>query len=1322
MAAVVVAVGPALAGIASAPAEAAPAPGPSSETGGQNAPPIKDDPKAPTAVASADRDRLLGRNWRTSADRAWATSGDADGFHVLAAEASTGYSWKTVANLAEPGFEVDQWIGNACLTASGRRLVVVYGPRTFTNDATLFNRGAFSAVVDLVTGDVHKLNVQTTLAYYNPGCGAGEKAVLTQNSGDAEDEPAEVSGTRLFSVDATRGSVAAPVRVASALTSAVPTRGGIVAAASGGLVRVGTDGSTKRIAAAHGVPFRLTTDKAGGIVFGEAAGDGRMRVRRTTGDSAAPATLAEGPLTDLSLTAGAGGRVFLTGTPTRVVGLPAGISRLEVPVGSRVSSLGEVALTRVADTPAVGAPNPVADVRIEARVPSSGADLAFGVRPRAGVADEAAGRASSPALGRGSGSAGKRAAAATGNPNDPVDDNRWCSVPRNDIHNQALQPKPRQVEWAVDQAITNSLYVSRPANWKNLGMPAYTPQGLFPPRPLNGGGRVPAQVFLGVIAQESNMWQAARFALPGVTANPLIGNFYGRTSDSGSEAWSVHWEKADCGYGVSQVTDGMRLAGHAKENEVLLPYQTQRAVALDFAANVAAGLQILQDKWNQTRAAGMTINNGDPSRIENWFYALWAYNSGFHPTTTDGSPWGVGWGNNPINPNYDQQRKPFREAPYNTDAKTPQYWPYQEKVIGWAGHPVEIPESEDVEVAGFRAAWWSSEAARAKAKPDTKLFCDASNDCYPGQLNQPNDPDTQYEPKGPCAHQNAKGEFDLKCWFHKPMSWQMGPNNQCDCGNEVLRFDPGYAYQEDGNSYPPACDLNGLPAGAMVIDDVPTGTEPIRAGCSPRWTNAGSFGLTFTADSLGEFGSKINFHQIGGGFGAHFWSAYTYPAGWYENLKVTGTWKINPTGKWTRVFVHVPDQGAYNRQSDYQIYLPGQNKPTHHRSIPTRWQKNTWLDLGVFDFRGAGTPKVELSNITKDGSGDHKIVWDAIAVQPLASKPKNFVVAMGDSFSSGDGGDSYSRVSDQYADDSLFKNSCRRSPNAWSRKVVIPGTPDQKSIGALSDARDPNLDFHHIACSGAQTHQLMATTTLSGAPAVANASGNLPRDTTNGEQTQIDQGFLDENTTLVMLTIGGNDAGWTELFEPCLKDNCTADGYKLPGHSQPMKTEVQAKLSGPVASDVRRVMKEIRERAPNAQILLAGYPQILKDDTTTVWYTGPIPALLGYGLDIDESAWMNDMARVMATNVLYSDSANRINGMDIRADFHGHELGNVLDTTEDWLHFLRPGDYFDVTKDDDGEKNDAVVGGGSMHPNIAGYAAYGRAASDRLGVLGYTYQ
>ncbi|CAM5541134.1 hypothetical protein STANM309S_00909 [Streptomyces tanashiensis] len=105
------------------------------------APPQRTAPKAapaptqagrPHAVAPADRSALLGRGHAKSTDTAFTTSGDGTGFHLLVADEKNGYAWKTAATLSEPGFEADTWIGNACLTASGKRAAVAYAPRTFT--------------------------------------------------------------------------------------------------------------------------------------------------------------------------------------------------------------------------------------------------------------------------------------------------------------------------------------------------------------------------------------------------------------------------------------------------------------------------------------------------------------------------------------------------------------------------------------------------------------------------------------------------------------------------------------------------------------------------------------------------------------------------------------------------------------------------------------------------------------------------------------------------------------------------------------------------------------------------------------------------------------------------------------------------------------------------------------------------------------------------------------------------------------------------------------------------------------------------------------
>jgi endonuclease/exonuclease/phosphatase family metal-dependent hydrolase len=578
-------------------------------------------------------------------------------------------------------------------------------------------------------------------------------------------------------------------------------------------------------------------------------------------------------------------------------------------------------------------------------------------------------------------------APAAADPGNPADfDERYCSVPRNDPRNQAMQPKPRQVEWAVDQAVRGVLTVQRPANWKSLGMPSYTPQGLFPPLPLTGGGSVPAQIMLAITAQESNMWQAARYAVPGVTANPLIGNYYGLEiyNATADDDWTIRWDKADCGYGVTQVTDGMRLAGREKPGETALPYQTQRAVALDFAANVAAGLRILQSKWNQTRGEGLVIGTGDPAKIESWFYAAWAYNSGFYSQAQAGAnngAWGVGWANNPANPKYPANRGSFLENDQfeeeYSDAAHPQDWPYPEKIIGWAAHPPEALEAPDTLVPGYRKAWWVNLEMQHNATPKPWQFCDPSNQCTYGSVNVPDAPEVIGEPAGPCAHRNGAGQIDLKCWYHSPATWQPCPNR---CGNEVLRFDPGYPYQEDGLAYPPACDLSGIPVTARVIDDVPNGVPSIRPGCGRPWTDAGTFALRFKADAAGRHPGKIDTHQLGIGLGGHFWMANTRSAGTLGGrLDVDGTWRFDQSHQGMgRILVHLPPLVNGTTKAYYTVKTRFGDRIS---MLDQRGAGNRWMSLGTFPFEGQ--PEVSLTSVSPGGNGTQRVAFDAVAFVPL---------------------------------------------------------------------------------------------------------------------------------------------------------------------------------------------------------------------------------------------------------------------------------------------------------------------------------------------------
>jgi hypothetical protein len=1300
-------------------------------------------------VPADRRDDVLGTGWETSEDRAWTLAGDAGGLHVLVADAADGYRWTTVATLAEPGFDTDRWIGNACVTASGEQLVVAYAPRGFTNEPALFTRGAFTAVVGLGTGTVTRLAARSSLEYFTPSCGHGDEALLTLSGGD------EIDATRLVTVDAASGTVSTPIEVPGQVTSAVLSDAGVVAAAGATVVSIATDGAVTRLSRADSVPYDLSADSEGGVVYLDHA-EGRAAVHRldaadlTTPDPESEAPeIASGALTEIGLTATAAGEVLLTGEVTVEGELPGPVAVVDAPKDAQASVLGETTLVSLAEAPNVGAVDGVVDVTVplsrvdlEVRGRESGeaqklqvlaaapdVDAEPGAAPDGAAPDGAARTdegapvdgaplAATAAEATPAGGLAVSAAASAGDPHATLETERTCAVPRNDPANQALQPKPRQVEWAVNQAVKNVLTVQRPANWNGMGMGAYTPQGLFPPVPLGGGGEVPSQIMLGILAQESNLWQAPGYVLPGVSGSPLIGNYYGvkGTSDVESERWDIDWTKSDCGYGVAQVTDGMR-----RSDTGVTGGKTglqQRAVALDFAANVAAGLQILQTKWNQTRAVGMTINDGNPARIENWFFAVWAYNSGFNPealknTGERNGAWGVGWLNNPANPSYPPDRSAFHEDVH--DASHPQDWPYPERVMGFAAFPPALLESPGVYVGAYRAATWNGgdtmgPVNRREVKPPIYTFCTSANDCVPRTTHV----DDEGYDWGSCAHLAPDGDFNGHCWFHSSATWK--PTCDQTCGRPFLRFVAGYAYQSDGTAYPPNCSLTGLPAGALVVDDVPDSAPVLRPGCPRSFTNAGQFQLTFAGNGAGEYPSKIDFHQLGAGFGGHFWFGHARNARVREGtMKVTGTWTLDRSlDQWTRVLVHVPALGAHTQQATYDIDLGDGTRKT--RVILQRTLANQWVSLGVFRVRGV--PRVTLTTQTDNGDGppvgggeyvikNEDVAFDAAAFVPLDKKPDHFVVALGDSYSSGEGGTlpgqvDYYKETDNNGDNPLVRNACHRSPHTWSRVAWLPDS--LRTIGDRADSLDPTMDYHLLACSGAVTKNLLPTSrTVPSNTLPYDAWGNAGEGQ-HGELSQLDKGYLDENTTLVTLSIGGNDAAFSKVVSTCILEGVldfpckyTPSGFSTWEQTVPerIRTEVQASIS--------TVLIQIHRLAPNAQVMLMGYPHL-------VTKTGCVPLLSGNDVE-----WLNHLSDELATHMgeavdFANDDVgeNFVTFMDPREEFEGEGICGEPETVHGIisLQSKTPGESSSPT---------VAVSQQSFHPKPDGYFHYGNVLAHALG-------
>lgn len=306
----------------------------------------------PAAVPSKDRADLLGSDYKKSTDIAFTTSGDGTGFHLLVADENNGYAWKTAATLSEPGFNTDTWIGNACLTASGKRAAVAYAPRTFTNKPELMVRGAFAAIVDLTNGNVTKLPFQASLAYFSPGCGAGENAVFTQLSHDGDTK----QQTRLVTVNAATGKPGKPVTYPGQVTSAVPTKNGIVAAHGNRLVTAQPKGGLTEITRTTAVPFQLTADTDGGLTYIDRSKTTENKTstsyaRRLTASQISKrggkaATLASGRLTDWDLASSADGTVFITGKAKNQGKLPKTVKNPgDIAVGARISTHGDTAVT-----------------------------------------------------------------------------------------------------------------------------------------------------------------------------------------------------------------------------------------------------------------------------------------------------------------------------------------------------------------------------------------------------------------------------------------------------------------------------------------------------------------------------------------------------------------------------------------------------------------------------------------------------------------------------------------------------------------------------------------------------------------------------------------------------------------------------------------------------------------------------------------------------------------------------------------------------------------------------------------------------------------
>ena len=176
---------------------------------------------------------------------------------------------------------------------------------------------------------------------------------------------------------------------------------------------------------------------------------------------------------------------------------------------------------------------------------------------------------------------------------------------------------------------------------------------------------------------------------------------------------------------------------------------------------------------------------------------------------------------------------------------------------------------------------------------------------------------------------------------------------------------------------------------------------------------------------------------------------------------------------------------------------------------------------------------------------------------PRLDASAHVLVAMGDSYMSGEGADTYYAGTDDAQGD-----QCRRSPTAYPVITAAAGSPFTQLV--------------FLACSGALTYHVIAR---SDDPANARTQRGEP-DTQTSQLVDLIRRNPGFRPSLVVLSIGGNDAGFGTIAETCLAPGDCSTQRALFVDNLP---KVRQALLATYAS--------LRKAVPDVPILVVPYPQ-----------------------------------------------------------------------------------------------------------------------------------
>lgn len=321
--------------------------------------------------------------------------------------------------------------------------------------------------------------------------------------------------------------------------------------------------------------------------------------------------------------------------------------------------------------------------------------------------------------------------------------------------------------------------------------------------------------------------------------------------------------------------------------------------------------------------------------------------------------------------------------------------------------------------------------------------------------------------------------------------------------------------------------------------------------------------------------------------------------------------------------------------------------------------------VGYQPSAGVGS---ELECIARVTGGTYVPVTDGSALGDVlgglvGGRTYQRYVALGDSYASGEGTRNYDPGT---ANTVQGRDGCHRGPEAWPRLLQIEDTN-----------RIPVII--HAACSGAKIRDVVqrsqnATEGVSRSTAPACRLSKVPNcDWSHQPPVQISR--LDSSTDLVTVTIGGNNLGFADYIRACIKTGNGCEKFpdfpvardlcresfscELAMEADRRRTENALKagdkaqvmnfLMDHVVADIQHsVIPSIRNHAPNARIVVVGYPDLFPDAAEVIetcgWFSSG---------ERDHTARLLDRfdarlaAGVAAANAEYVSTADAMDGHEL---------------------------------------------------------------------------